>query len=345
VNLSFDPKRNRHTERYPWRGLLPVFWECAAHECRVLGLRSGGRGSKPHFCLGCIKERERAQGATYDALHPDTVPYGKKASVCFVCGEPVWRGPHSREKPVCRACRRRLRQRLCEKCGKQFEEYGRAASKGEQKYCSKLCQNAAQVKYADPRDGMRAGRRARKLNKAKTWDGVPDLAVFERALWMCQLGPWCRATGMPIDPEAPKTNELAPNIDHIIPLSLGGIDVSANKRAAHQICNTMRGNKMNAEEIAFMDAHPELLLTQEQLAVLPSKNRLVRAPKPVKPLHSCGCGGCPMIVPGARAFCGPACAATVNANRARARYWTKRNLEPPQPAWVADGLTEHESHA
>ena len=265
---------------------------------------------------------------------------------CGLCGRPCnWNSKSSSAVPTCRSCRKHLRQRLCRQCGKQFDPYDRAASKGDQKFCSRVCyglDQAANRKYADPRDAMRANRRARKLNKVKTWDGVPDRDIFERAGGMCQLGLWCKAAGMPIDPAAPKTNELAPNVDHIIPLSLGGIDVSANKRAAHQICNVQRGNRMNLEEIAFMDAHPELMLAKEQVAALPSKKRPAKAPKPPRPVKICACEGCETIV--GKTVCAD-CRVAVNRHRNQVVYYTRRGLTPPEPWWAASGLTEHQAHA
>lgn len=47
--------------------------------------------------------------------------------------------------------------------------------------------------------------------------------------------------------------------DHIIPSSLGGMDVVDNLRIACEPCNGKRGNSMTATELQFMKDHPEVI--------------------------------------------------------------------------------------
>lgn len=49
------------------------------------------------------------------------------------------------------------------------------------------------------------------------------------------------------------------NRDHIIPRSLGGVDAVKNLRAACDICNTKRGNKITPKDLNFRLRHPELI--------------------------------------------------------------------------------------
>lgn len=53
---------------------------------------------------------------------------------CAGCGKPVYRGPRSLPQPTCRDCRRRNRQRICEACGKQYDQ-----GSNKRKYCSMRC--------------------------------------------------------------------------------------------------------------------------------------------------------------------------------------------------------------
>ena len=56
--------------------------------------------------------------------------------------------------------------------------------------------------------------------------------------------------------------------DHIIPKSLGGDNSNANLRVGCGPCNHGRGNDMDAEDIAFMKAHPELWAEPEKKPVI-----------------------------------------------------------------------------
>jgi len=50
--------------------------------------------------------------------------------------------------------------------------------------------------------------------------------------WLCH---------QPIDPTARVPHDLAPTVDHVVPLAAGGSDDDGNLRAAHFSCNSRRG--------------------------------------------------------------------------------------------------------
>lgn len=179
-----------------------------------------------------------------------------------------------------------LRKKQCAKCGEFF------LMRYDRKYCSKKCHNDSMRGNVSKRERNRANTRARKLNKLKTWDEVPDAAIFARDSGVCQLGPQCKFPGVPIDPEAHHPLPLSPSIDHIIPLSHYGIDVEANKRATHLACNCSRNNRLTDEDRAFMEAHPELILAPEQLAALPSRKKREPKPKRVVLVYDLPCSWC-----------------------------------------------------
>jgi hypothetical protein len=94
----------------------------------------------------------------------------------------------------------------------------------------------------------------------------------------------------------------------------------------------------------FMQAHPELMLTKEQILALPRKKRVPKAPRPPKlprPTRICACEGCETVV--ITQVC-PDCRVAVNRHRAQQHYYLKRGLVPPDPWWAASGLTEHQAH-
>lgn len=45
---------------------------------------------------------------------------------------------------------------------------------------------------------------------------------------------------------------LAPTIDHVIPISLGGDDIRANVQLAHFRCNNVKGARGTAEQLALV---------------------------------------------------------------------------------------------
>jgi hypothetical protein len=53
----------------------------------------------------------------------------------------------------------------------------------------------------------------------------------------------CHLCAQPVDLSASGLNPFGPTIDHLVPLSLGGIDCRSNVALAHRICNTRRGNR------------------------------------------------------------------------------------------------------
>lgn len=72
--------------------------------------------------------------------------------------------------------------------------------------------------------------------------------VGERDGWRCGV-PGCRRRR--IDPTKSWPHPLSPSIDHIEPLSRGGLHVYANVRIAHLRCNVARGNRFDHEQLAL----------------------------------------------------------------------------------------------
>jgi len=179
-------------------------------------------------------------------------------------------------------------KRQCSGCGEFF------MMRHDQKYCTKQCADSSRRLYP-PGAAQKAASRARKLSKLKTWDGVADAEIFARDAGVCQLGENCKYPGVLIDPEARHPQPLSPSVDHIIPLSYGGIDVAANKRAAHLSCNVGRNNRLSESEKAFMVAHPELVLPPEQLTLLPLRRKRglkAKTPKPAPVFYESACFWC-----------------------------------------------------
>lgn len=120
-------------------------------------------------------------------------------------------------------------ERQCKGCGCAFTPaYGSKL----RTFCSKHCQVAYSRRIA------KAQRRARY--RSLPYESVDPMAVFERDAWRCHIcgGEVPRdLRGLPVD--------LAPELDHIIPLAKGGHHVWDNLGLAHRKCNLEKSDKVS----------------------------------------------------------------------------------------------------
>ena len=57
----------------------------------------------------------------------------------------------------------------------------------------------------------------------------------------------CYLCNQPIDMALPRTSKMGATIDHVIPLSRGGLDEMSNLKLAHWGCNLAKSNKLVEE--------------------------------------------------------------------------------------------------
>jgi len=92
-------------------------------------------------------------------------------------------------------------------------------------YCSSHCSHcAARARGARPSgtDWITPSRRTR---------------LYRRDNYLCWI------CGLPTDRTVdPRTHDMAPTLDHVIPRARGGKDDDANLRCAHRICNSMKSD-------------------------------------------------------------------------------------------------------
>lgn len=155
---------------------------------------------------------------------------------CDECGGPLWSNAIGRFHEWCADKRRRQyntnynatrrRSRLvkpqrcitCDECGTNYW-----TRQSNTKYCSRPCSRRAQ----------KARRRAVKAGVERV--AYSRVAIFERDRWKCQL------CGDPVKRNAKVPHDMAPTIDHIVPLFEGGADTPSNVQLAHFICNSVKG--------------------------------------------------------------------------------------------------------
>ena len=125
-----------------------------------------------------------------------------------------------------------LKPRKCPWCGKTFKPYRKGL-----KYCTAECGQRAN-------DNIKKDRRIRKRRTVIVDRGITLEKLYQRDNGVCAIcGGLCdwndherREDGTFI------VKNYYPSIDHIQPLSMGGVHSWENVRLAHFICNSVRGN-------------------------------------------------------------------------------------------------------
>lgn len=120
-----------------------------------------------------------------------------------------------------------LKERTCKECGVNFiPEYGNK----RREFCSDVC-----LRKMSKRKRRQKERARMKGAKVET---VNAISVFERDKWQCQI---CKKKLKRKDKGTFK--DLAPEMDHIIPLSKGGEHSYRNIQCVCRKCNGDKGSK------------------------------------------------------------------------------------------------------
>ena len=119
---------------------------------------------------------------------------------------------------------KQVKAKSCLMCGGFFIGTG--------KYCSDECRTQALNHYYSLKKEKR-----RRSSFTKDSRAISVKSVYERdngVCWLC--GGLCDINA------DPNSNEY-PSVDHVLPISLGGMDEWGNVRLAHRYCNSLRGNR------------------------------------------------------------------------------------------------------
>lgn len=117
----------------------------------------------------------------------------------------------------------------CDGCGNAF-----TSLRPEARWCSKQCANRH---WGNVRSRQRALPSAAKYT---------DLQIFERDRWRCHL---CRKR---VRKDVSRLHPDGATIDHLVPISQGGIDEPANVATAHWKCNQSKGVTAMGEQLALL---------------------------------------------------------------------------------------------
>ena len=110
----------------------------------------------------------------------------------------------------------------CYECGSPF-----VAEVINTRFCSRQC-------------SKRHHRRKRKEQRGHIIGASVRAYVYTRDRWTC----WLCQRSIPRDLRAP--HPMSPTVDHVLPQSRGGGHEVWNLRAAHFLCNSLRGNRSPA---------------------------------------------------------------------------------------------------
>lgn len=221
-----------------------------------------------HFC--CRKHAHLAQSDQYECQHCGRIVTGKKNLIggkycsdacrdkvlsipCEICGTLFV--PHSKASRICddKECHKevarraafaaakarhdkQVKPRQCRECGEMFTpEYGSKL----RVFCTEECRS----KYG--RRVSKAKRKAR-LRGAKVADRIDPLMVLKRDKWRCHI------CGCKTPKRLRGTIEgNAPEIDHVIPIALGGTHTYDNVKCICRQCNGKKGASLAGQVSLF----------------------------------------------------------------------------------------------
>lgn len=182
---------------------------------------------------------------------------------CSTCGEP---GGKRREWLDCDACTRAAqlergrraalaasealhraaaRELRCEECAAVF-----CPLYGSKHGAHPLCIVCAPIRKRRQHKDAKALREAVKRG-APGGTRVSDESILRRDGWRC------RFCGIPTPQDLRGTNEHnAPEVDHVIPVSRGGLHEAANLQCLCRSCNGLKSNRTMAEFEAWLQSEP-----------------------------------------------------------------------------------------
>lgn len=171
-------------------------------------------------------------------------------------GDPLWspdaytvcsidscdRPPRNAANPLCEAHYCRLWRNgsldpgACSVCGETLPR----SSPSSRRFCAPCSLERRRSRSRD------AEHRRRSLKVGGGSERFDDRATFERDRWRCGI---CRKR---VDERLRWPHPLSASVDHMVPISEGGLHTRANVRLAHLTCNTSRGNRGGNEQLALV---------------------------------------------------------------------------------------------
>ena len=191
-------------------GHLYVLADCHKHGLFEMSGAAHLR-AKTGGCPGCVKElASQTQCKVKD---------GKK--ICPKCGV---------QKPVGQFRMARGRYRQCKECKRASDEQYRKSWNDEQK--SRMSDHF-----------RRHGATYRILKAERIIDKIDASKVYERDKYRCYL------CGVKVVPGAAPTNKKGATLDHLLPISKGGVESYSNVRTCCRSCNSSKHAKLIGQQV------------------------------------------------------------------------------------------------
>lgn len=240
-------------------------------QCSAAAIRRRRMARKPCVCVVCAKEYtpKRADRTTCCSrecgFELRRIKAKKAAEAKAKQCKAVLHGKHCRQcgkrfftkNPTtaycsddCRRASRSIAKSsyACRHCGKGFKPA--RLSGGPPAYCSHACRSQAR-REASRRYRKRYGNKARRRARyyGVPYEPVNVIRVFDRDGWRCQI------CGKATPSERRGTRyPNAPELDHRIPLSLGGTHTYDNVQCACRACNILKGNRAETGQLPLLVA-------------------------------------------------------------------------------------------
>lgn len=196
-------------------------------------------------CKDCFRERANSYYRKKHPKHPRQIAEWKNGQ-CKQCLQPFTRQKrttqfcsvkcryayekeHAKPKQLTPGQLAQTEMRECECCGNIF-----AAVLKQDKTCSQKC--------SAERERMRnVDHTHRRRARQRIGGYINKLQIFRRDKWVCGI------CGETINPDANYPSMESASLDHIVPLSRGGVHALENVQAAHLRCNLAKGAKTVSE--------------------------------------------------------------------------------------------------
>lgn len=201
-----------------------------ARVCLWCGQRYIRRGDKRGAFKYCGRECQFA------ATRKPKVEGPKKfARCCVSCGAQFNTNIPNKIRCV-ETCKPLKSSATCARCGTVFErKYGDK----RKRFCSKLCLRRSKKK-------LHCNYRKRARALGLPYEPINPVKIFDRDGWRCHL------CGRKTPQVARGTNrDNAPELDHIVPLSMGGGHLRSNVACACRRCNGLKSNRVLGQPSLF----------------------------------------------------------------------------------------------